>query len=135
MTVQSRAFETAEPLMRWQAVTSIIHGKAWHEETKATSSRATANASGTGQYLVVYTLAETEYVCRYITEGGSKEEFLEKFRDPRTGPSRTEAVVSSGWIGVIRGQPPALIGWWVRQALFPQLRTSVFAVRHRSKES
>ncbi len=59
-------------------VTSIIHGKAWHEETKATSSQAMAN--GGGHYLVVFTLAETDYVCRYILEGGNKQEFLEKFK-------------------------------------------------------
>ncbi len=56
-------------------VTSIIHGKAWHEETKATSSQ-----TGSGHYLVVLTLAETDYVCDYILKGGSKEAFLEKFR-------------------------------------------------------
>lgn len=60
------------------SVTSIIHGKAWHEETKATSSRATAN--GQGHYLVVFTLDETDYVCRYIMEGGDKEAFLRKFK-------------------------------------------------------
>jgi 4-hydroxy-3-methylbut-2-enyl diphosphate reductase len=59
-------------------VTSIIHGKAWHEETKATSSQAMAN--GGGHYLVVFTLAETDYVCRYILHGGDKREFLEKFK-------------------------------------------------------
>lgn len=58
-------------------VTSIIHGKAWHEETKATSSQATAN--GGGHYLVVFTLAETDYVCNYILSGGDKAEFLKKF--------------------------------------------------------
>src|SRR6202165_5499621 len=61
-----------------EAVTSIIHGKAWHEETKATSSQA--RASGGGHYLVVFTLAETDYVCNYIVKGGSKAEFLEKFK-------------------------------------------------------
>ncbi len=61
-----------------ESVTSIIHGKAWHEETKATSSRATAN--GGGHYLVVFTLAETDYVCDYIVRGGDKVEFLEKFK-------------------------------------------------------
>ena len=61
-----------------ESVTSIIHGKAWHEETKATSSRATAN--GSGHYLVVFTLAETDYVCHYILHGGDKQEFLEKFK-------------------------------------------------------
>src|SRR5215471_2928753 len=60
------------------AVTSIIHGKSWHEETKATSSQA--RASGNGHYLVVFTLAETDYVCSYITKGGNKTEFLEKFK-------------------------------------------------------
>ncbi len=59
-------------------VTSIIHGKAWHEETKATSSQATAN--GGGHYLVVFTLAETDYVCDYIVNGGNRVEFLEKFK-------------------------------------------------------
>src|SRR2546426_85178 len=60
------------------SVTSIIHGKAWHEETKATSSRATA--SGKGHYLVVFTLAETDYVCNYILNGGNKGEVLKKFK-------------------------------------------------------
>ena len=60
------------------SMTSIIHGKAWHEETKATSSRATA--SGRGHYLVVLTLDETDYVCRYIVHGGNKQEFLERFK-------------------------------------------------------
>jgi len=58
-------------------VTSIIHGKAWHEETKATSSQASP-ATG-GHYLVVYDLAETDYVCNYILHGGDKDEFLKKF--------------------------------------------------------
>jgi len=58
-------------------VTSIIHGKAWHEETKATSSQATAT---NGHYLVVFTLAETDYLCNYIVNGGNKAEFLEKFK-------------------------------------------------------
>ncbi len=58
-------------------VTSIIHGKAWHEETKATSSQATGTG---GHYLVVFTLAETDLVCEYIIRGGNKTEFLEKFK-------------------------------------------------------
>jgi len=60
------------------SVTSIIHGKAWHEETMATSSQA--RASGKGHYLVVFTLAETDYVCHYIVHGGNKAEFLAKFK-------------------------------------------------------
>lgn len=59
-------------------VTSIIHGKAKHEETKATTSQA--RAYGSGHYLVVFNLAETDYVCNYILRGGDKQEFLEKFK-------------------------------------------------------
>lgn len=61
-----------------ESVTSIIHGKAWHEETLATSSQATAQPDG--HYLVVFNLAETDYVCRYILNGGDKQEFLTKFK-------------------------------------------------------
>ena len=62
-----------------ESATSIIHGKAEHEETKATSSRALGD--GKGHYLVVLTLAETDYVCDYIRNGGDKQAFLEKFRN------------------------------------------------------
>jgi 4-hydroxy-3-methylbut-2-enyl diphosphate reductase len=58
-------------------VTSIIHGKASHEETKATASRAVQN--GRGHYLIVLTLADTDYVCDYIRRGGDKAAFLEYF--------------------------------------------------------
>ena len=61
-----------------ESATSIIHGKAEHEETKATSSRALGD--GNGHYLVVLTLADTDYVCDYIRHGGDKQAFLEKFR-------------------------------------------------------
>jgi 4-hydroxy-3-methylbut-2-enyl diphosphate reductase len=61
-----------------EAVTSIIHGKARHEETKATTSQATAY--GAGHYLVVLNLEETDHVCRYIVHGGDRQEFLERFK-------------------------------------------------------
>jgi 4-hydroxy-3-methylbut-2-enyl diphosphate reductase len=61
-----------------ESATSIIHGKAEHEETKATSSRALGD--GKGHYLVVLTLADTDYVCDYIRHGGDKQEFLERFK-------------------------------------------------------
>jgi 4-hydroxy-3-methylbut-2-en-1-yl diphosphate reductase len=61
-----------------ESVTSIIHGKAKHEETKATTSQA--RAYGGGHYLVVFTLADTDYVCNYIVSGGNKAEFLERFK-------------------------------------------------------
>lgn len=59
--------------------TSIIHGKASHEETRATSSRALGE-SGNGQYLVILTLADVDYICDYIHQGGNKEAFYERFK-------------------------------------------------------
>ncbi len=57
-------------------VTSIIHGKSWHEETMATSSQASATS---GHYLVVLTLDEVDYVCDYILNGGDRDAFLKRF--------------------------------------------------------
>ncbi len=54
--------------------TSIIHGKYKHEETVATSSFA-------DKYLIVLNLEQAEYVSNYILHGGSKEEFLDKFKN------------------------------------------------------
>lgn len=73
MTVWKRVRKYAE-----EGVTSIIHGKSYHEETKATASRSTG-PDGRGHYLVVLDLEETDYVCRYIEHGGDREEFLRKF--------------------------------------------------------
>ena len=59
--------------------TSIIHGKAGHEETRATASRALGE-DGTGHYLIILTLADTDYVCDFIRHGGDREKFLERFK-------------------------------------------------------
>jgi 4-hydroxy-3-methylbut-2-enyl diphosphate reductase len=59
-------------------VTSIIHGKADHEETRATSSRA-RDSEGAGHFVVVYDLAETDMVCDHIRGKGDRALFLQKF--------------------------------------------------------
>ena len=61
--------------------TSIIHGKHWHEETRATASQTVAAKSG--HYLVVLDKAEAATVCGYITgsTGSGRRAFLEEFRD------------------------------------------------------
>ena len=59
-------------------VTSIIHGKADHEETRATASRA-LGAEKNGHYLVILTLKDAELVCNYILGNGNREEFMAKF--------------------------------------------------------
>ena len=57
--------------------TAIIHGKADHEETRATASRATTDVGG--HYLVILTIEDCEYVCNYIMGSGVKKDFLQKF--------------------------------------------------------
>ncbi len=59
--------------------TSVIHGKAQHEETRATSSRALGE-EGKGHYLIILTLDDCDYVCRFITAGGDSAELLERFQ-------------------------------------------------------
>jgi 4-hydroxy-3-methylbut-2-enyl diphosphate reductase len=61
-------------------VTSIIHGKSNHEETRATASRALGE-DGSGHYLVVLTLADVDFVCDYIRQGGDKAAFFKRFED------------------------------------------------------
>ena len=57
--------------------TAIVHGKFDHEETRATSSRATQFPGG--KFLVLFNLEEAKEVCDYILQGDSKEAFLKKF--------------------------------------------------------
>ena len=61
--------------------TALIHGKNYHEETKATSSQV--NKYPGGKYLVVRDMSEARIVCDYV-EGkeqgaGSREQFLQHF--------------------------------------------------------
>lgn len=58
--------------------TSIIHGKASHEETLATSSRARGDDRN-GHYLVLLTLDDVDYVADYIRHGGDRAAFLKRF--------------------------------------------------------
>ena len=57
--------------------TVIIHGKHYHEETRATASQALTHAGG--QYLCVRDLAETELVCDYIRGRLSASDLMSRF--------------------------------------------------------
>ncbi len=67
----SKVWHTVEKHKK-HTFTSIIHGKYKHEETLATRSFA-------GNYLVVFDLAEAEYVANYILGHGDRDDFLQKF--------------------------------------------------------
>ncbi len=58
--------------------TAIIHGKQYHEETKATASQV--NRFADGAFLIVRDMKETENICEYIVDGGDREAFRESCR-------------------------------------------------------
>lgn len=57
--------------------TALIHGKYYHEETRATASQVAKYPEG--RYLVVRDMAEAELVCAYIEGRGDRAAFLERF--------------------------------------------------------
>jgi 4-hydroxy-3-methylbut-2-enyl diphosphate reductase len=57
--------------------TSIIHGKYYHEETKATASQTTKDG-GNGKYLIVRNLEETGHVVDFILSRINAEELKAK---------------------------------------------------------
>ena len=62
-----------------ERVTSIIHGKASHEETRATASRA-LGADGLGHFVIVLDLKESQQVADFMMNGGDPAGFLAAFR-------------------------------------------------------
>ena len=57
--------------------TAIIHGKHYHEETKATASQVMKYPGG--RYLVVLNMAEARIVCDFIEHGGDVAALAERF--------------------------------------------------------
>lgn len=59
--------------------TAIIHGKYWHEETRATASQVEKYPGG--KYLVVLNDAEAKVVMDYIEFGGDAAALLQRFSE------------------------------------------------------
>jgi len=57
--------------------TALIHGKHYHEETRATASQVGRYPGG--QYLVVRDMSEARLVCAYIEGSLTREEFMTRF--------------------------------------------------------
>jgi 4-hydroxy-3-methylbut-2-enyl diphosphate reductase len=57
--------------------TALIHGKHYHEETRATASQVEKYPGGA--YLVVRDMAEARLVCDYVEGRGDREAFLARF--------------------------------------------------------
>jgi len=58
-------------------LTSLIHGKYYHEETRATASQAETHPGA--HWIVVRDMAEAKIVFEYIEGRGNRETFLAKF--------------------------------------------------------
>jgi len=75
--------------------TSIIHGKYYHEETRATASQ-TLKDGGNGKYLVVFNMEETGYLTDFIRgkiDAGELREKLGHGMSPGFDPDRDLARV------------------------------------------
>lgn len=57
--------------------TAIVHGKYYHEETRATASQVLKHPEG--KYLIVRDGDETRWVCDYIVRGGDRADFFRRF--------------------------------------------------------
>ena len=57
--------------------TALIHGKQWHEETKATASQVMKYPGG--RYLVVLNMEEARAVCAFIENGGDAAAMADRF--------------------------------------------------------
>jgi 4-hydroxy-3-methylbut-2-enyl diphosphate reductase len=95
--------------------TSVVHGKYWHEETKATVSRS-------GHYLVVRDMEESDVVCAYIEGRGGRESFFSRFEkaispgfDPdrhleRIGLANQTTMLSSESLAIAEALRRAMVG-------------------------
>jgi 4-hydroxy-3-methylbut-2-enyl diphosphate reductase len=57
--------------------TALIHGKYYHEETRATASQVMKYPGGS--YLIVRDMAEARLVCEYVEGRGEREAFMARF--------------------------------------------------------
>jgi 4-hydroxy-3-methylbut-2-enyl diphosphate reductase len=60
-------------------LTSVIHGKVHHEETRATASQAAQYPDG--RFLIVHDEKEAQMACDFIRHGGDAEAFVNHFGD------------------------------------------------------
>ena len=82
MRVRAQRLKRVERYAK-EGFTALVHGKHFHEETKATVSQATKYPDG--RYLIVRNMDEAELVCRYIEHednaGAMERTFRHKVSD------------------------------------------------------
>jgi 4-hydroxy-3-methylbut-2-enyl diphosphate reductase len=110
--------------------TAVIHGKHYHEETKATASQAHPG----GHYLCVRDREETEEVCLFIRGELAAERLVERFRqamspdlDPerdlqRIGLANQTTMLMSESLEIQEMLRAAMLGRWGAEALDERFR-------------
>lgn len=117
--------------------TALIHGKNYHEETKATSSQV--NKYSGGKYLVVRDMNEARLVCDYIEQNesgaGSRGRFLEHFKgkmspdfDPdrdlqRIGVANQTTMLSGESLAIAGEVAKSMARRWGAESLHDHFRT------------
>ena len=113
--------------------TAVIHGKYFHEETKATASQVTRHAGG--RYLIVRHMEEARAVCRYIENQGDRTALLEQFAhavssgfDPdrdlvKIGVANQTTMLSNESLAIAAELRSSMARRWGEEALADHFRT------------
>jgi 4-hydroxy-3-methylbut-2-enyl diphosphate reductase len=113
--------------------TSVIHGKYWHEETRATASQA--YQSGHGHFLVVIDQHEAAIACDYIRRGGDRASFLETFEhaaSPGFDPDRDLQRIGCANQTTMLSSESLQIGEMFRQAMADRHGEASLSARFRA---
>jgi 4-hydroxy-3-methylbut-2-enyl diphosphate reductase len=112
--------------------TSIIHGKYWHEETRATASQA--HHAG-GHYLVVLDRAEAQIACDYVRTGADRAGFLTRFEracSPGFNPDRDLGQIGCANQTTMLSSESLEIGEMFRQAIEQRHGVALLPERYRA---
>lgn len=113
--------------------TAVIHGKFFHEETKATASQVTKFPGG--KYIIVRHMDEAKLVCAFIEGRGSRDALLKEFAhavspgfDPesdlvKVGVANQTTMLSNESLAIARELGASMARRWGEAALPEHFRT------------
>jgi 4-hydroxy-3-methylbut-2-enyl diphosphate reductase len=113
--------------------TAVIHGKFFHEETKATASQVTKHPHG--KYIIVRHMDEAKQVCAFIEGAGSRDQLLQGFAhamspgfDPdldlvKVGVANQTTMLSNESLAIAQELGASMARRWGNAALGDHFRT------------
>jgi 4-hydroxy-3-methylbut-2-enyl diphosphate reductase len=116
-----------------EGFTSVIHGKYWHEETRATASQA--RQSGAGQYFIVLNRAEAARACAFIRGETDAGHFLNEFEhavSPGFEPTRDLARIGCANQTTMLSSESLAIGEMFREAIRDRYGEAALVERYRA---